>query len=73
MRPKGLLNVLLPVMLVFFMIAASPHAVQDTAEAADEEIRWKVPAHWPSSSASFSGSLERVAELVEERSDGRLI
>lgn len=73
MRPKGLLNVLLPVMLVFFMIAASPHAVQDTAEAADEEIRWKVPAHWPSSSASFSGSLERVAELVEERSDGRFI
>lgn len=72
MKPR-LPSLLLSAVLAFFMFTAMPYATTDVAEAADDVITWKVPAHWPSASASFTGSLKKVAEIIKERSDGKFI
>ncbi len=41
--------------------------------AAQDSVRWRVQSHWPSSSSSYADSLERLATVVKERTDGRLV
>ncbi len=73
MKAKGLLTVLLSAAVAFFTFTALPYAGNGTAEAAEDVIKWKAPCHWPASSVSFKDSLQKVADLVEERTDGRLV
>lgn len=42
------------------------------AAAQDETFTWKVQSHWPGSSSSYTDSLGRLKEQLEERSDGRI-
>ena len=37
-----------------------------------QETTWRVQSHWPSSSSSYADSLERIAGILEERTEGRL-
>jgi TRAP-type C4-dicarboxylate transport system substrate-binding protein len=46
-------------------LASSPVAAQDTTT-------WKVQSHWPGSSSSYTDSLGRLKQVLEERTDGRL-
>lgn len=50
-------------------LAATPAMAQDDSE---ETWTWKVQSHWPSSSSSYTDSLERLKRVLEERTDGRL-
>lgn len=36
------------------------------------EVNWRVQSHWPKASGSFNGSLGVLADLVKERTDGRM-
>src|SRR5690606_15153267 len=51
-------------------IAAS--SALSSAAMAAETIRWRVQSHWPTSSSSFKDSLERLQQVVKERTNGRL-
>src|SRR5690606_28576507 len=42
------------------------------AAMAKDTIKWRVQSHWPASSSSFKDSLERIKNVIEERTDGRL-
>lgn len=42
------------------------------AAAQDETFTWKVQSHWPGSSSSYTDSLGRLKEQLEERSNGRI-
>ena len=39
---------------------------------AQGQATWRVQAHWPKSSSSFDDSLQVIADLVEERTEGAL-
>ena len=52
-------------------ILAASGAISSIATAA-ETIRWRVQSHWPTSSSSYKDSLERLQQVVKERTDGRL-
>ena len=52
-------------------ILAASGAISSVATAA-ETIRWRVQSHWPTSSSSYKDSLERLQQVVKERTDGRL-
>jgi TRAP-type C4-dicarboxylate transport system substrate-binding protein len=52
-------------------ILAASGAFASVANAA-ETIRWRVQSHWPTSSSSYKDSLERLQQVVKERTDGRL-
>lgn len=64
----------LKVATVASAVAAVVGLVGFTATAdAQETIRWRVQSHWPSSSSSFTDSLKRLKQTLEERTDGRLV
>ena len=42
------------------------------AAALAQDTTWRVQSHWPSSSSSYADSLERLAGILEERTEGRL-
>ncbi|NWN91863.1 TRAP transporter substrate-binding protein DctP [Marinobacter adhaerens] len=46
-------------------LVASPVAAQDT-------VTWKVQAHWPAASSSYTDSLKRLKRVLDERTDGQL-
>ncbi len=48
----------------FGLLAAVPASAETTT--------WRVQAHWPSASTSYTDSLKFLAERIEERTDGRL-
>lgn len=54
-----------------FTLAATLVAAP-TAAAADEPITWRVQAHWPAASSSYTDSLVRLQRVLDERTDGRL-
>jgi len=47
-------------------------ALAATPAAAQETFTWKVQSHWPGSSSSYTDSLGRIKQVLEERTDGRL-
>ncbi|WP_157018106.1 TRAP transporter substrate-binding protein DctP [Mesorhizobium xinjiangense] len=51
--------------VAFTGLAAVPASAQTTT--------WQVQSHWPGASSSFTDSLERLKETLEERTDGRLV
>ena len=46
-------------------LSASPAVAQET-------FTWKVQAHWPAASSSYTDSLVRLQRVLDERTDGRL-
>ncbi|MCC5858642.1 MAG: TRAP transporter substrate-binding protein DctP [Ectothiorhodospiraceae bacterium] len=50
--------------LIFGLVAAVPASADTTT--------WRVQAHWPSASTSYTDSLKFLADRLEERTDGRL-
>lgn len=52
-------------------LLAASGAFSSIATAA-ETIRWRVQSHWPTSSSSYKDSLERLQQVVKERTNGRL-
>lgn len=47
-------------------------ALSATPAAAEETFTWKVQAHWPAASSSYTDSLVRLQRVLDERTDGRL-
>lgn len=47
-------------------------ALGSSALSAQETFTWKVQSHWPGSSSSYTDSLVRLKNVLEERTDGRL-
>ncbi|MFW6334709.1 MAG: TRAP transporter substrate-binding protein DctP [Desulfosalsimonas sp.] len=57
----------------FAMAAALSGLSGNYAHAADDVIKWKIQSHWPTSSSSYDDSLKKVAEELEEKTDGKLV
>ncbi|UCG08043.1 MAG: TRAP transporter substrate-binding protein DctP, partial [Desulfobacterales bacterium] len=53
--------------LVFLPLATN------SANAADNVIKWRVQSHWPAASSSYKDSLQVLADRIKERTNDRLI
>jgi len=62
---------ILPV-LVLLTVALATQACSDGVESADTTIRWRAQAGVPASSWLYQAHFLKFAELVNERSHGRL-
>lgn len=40
--------------------------------SAQQSTTWRVQSHWPTASSSYEGSLVRIKNIIEERTDGRV-
>ncbi|WP_299362618.1 TRAP transporter substrate-binding protein DctP [uncultured Paracoccus sp.] len=54
-------------------LVAAAAVLTAVAASAQDVTRWRVQSHWPSSSSSYSDSLEHLKQTLEERTDGRLV
>ncbi len=57
------------------LVAFTSTATVSVAHAADDKkvVTWKVQSHWPSASSSYKDSLVRLKNIIEQRTDGRLV
>lgn len=60
-------------LLAIALIAGLTSAALFTSTAsAQESTTWRVQSHWPTASSSYEGSLVRIKNIIEERTDGRV-
>ena len=71
-RSKRIFGLISACISVVFFAGIGPLSNQP-AMAAENVIKWKCEAHWPTSSSSYKGSLLTVVDRLKERTNGRLI
>jgi TRAP-type mannitol/chloroaromatic compound transport system substrate-binding protein len=59
--------------LILALLTISAPGMYITAVEAQNVTTWRLPAHYPAASVSFKDSVQVVAQVVKERSNGRLI
>ena len=68
-----LVKKILAKLLVLSLVFTGALVISGQRAEADDVITWRAPCHWPAASVSYQDSLVVVADLVKERTDGRLV